>query len=79
MREEFDIDAFVGNHLCSSLYEYPHITINLVAFEVLKYEGEINLKSHKDVRWISKDEVQNYYFAEADQPIINEIIHRGLI
>ena len=79
LKEEFEIDASIGKHLISSFFEYPHIKINLEAFLIENYKGEIKLNSHDDVRWISLDEVSKYEFAEADKPILNEIIKSGLL
>ena len=78
LEEEFNIKASVENYLTESFYEYDNVKINLKAYFVKDFLGDIKLTDHDKVEWIKIDELKNYDFAPADIPINNYLIKNGI-
>ncbi|MDD3013542.1 MAG: 8-oxo-dGTP diphosphatase MutT [Candidatus Gastranaerophilales bacterium] len=72
--EELGIKIKVCEFICSSKYSYEHISIELLAYMAQYISGEVFLTDHDEVRWVSKTELNNYIFAEADVPVVNKLI-----
>jgi len=75
LREEFGIGTKIGKLLATSIYEYPHIKIKLMAYEVEYIAGEFKLNDHHEIKWVSKEDILIYDFAPADIPIVNKILN----
>jgi 8-oxo-dGTP diphosphatase len=73
MKEEFDIDVFVGEYLGSSVYKYDHIFIELMAFRASWEDGKIDLKDHDEFKWISLEQLDEFDFAPADRVFVEKL------
>lgn len=71
--EEFSIYVSVHEFVGSSVYHYPDISIELLAYKVLWLDGRIQLKEHLSYSWALVDELDQYRFAPADIPIVKKI------
>lgn len=74
LREEFGVEAEVGEFICSSPYDYGHIFIELLAYRVKRVEGGFSLNSHAEIRWVDKKELSAFDLAEADRPIVDALL-----
>ncbi|MEX0940399.1 MAG: (deoxy)nucleoside triphosphate pyrophosphohydrolase [Candidatus Babeliales bacterium] len=72
--EELGITATIGEYICSSKFSYKGKPMEMLAFVVTSYEGEIQLKEHSAITWINIDEFENYPFPDPDLPIIKHLI-----
>ena len=75
--EELGIQARAGEFLGSSRYDYGHIAVELLAFRVKEFSGEIRLTEHQQSRWVLPHELEDYDFPEADRPILRLLLKRG--
>jgi 8-oxo-dGTP diphosphatase len=74
LNEELGIVAEVGDEVCRIQYTYPQgATVELRFFLVERYEAEIESHIFKDVRWVSRRELPEYDFLEADAGLVQEI------
>lgn len=73
IKEELNIDIEINKWLIEKKYEYPERTINLILCSAKWIAGDLNLFEHEDSKWIKKEDIFKYEFAEADSEIINEI------
>ena len=73
IKEELNIDIEINKWLIEKKYEYPERTINLILCSAKWIGGDLNLFEHEDSKWIKKEDIFKYEFAEADSEIINEI------
>ncbi len=73
MKEEFDIDVSVNEYLGSSIYQYSHISIKLLAYRTHWEGGTISMKAHDEFKWVSVKQLQEYDFAPADIPFIKKL------
>jgi len=74
LKEEFGIQTIIGKYLATSIYDYPHIKIKLIAYEVEYTSGEFILNDHQEIKWVTKEDLSNYDFAPADIPIVKKIL-----
>ena len=71
IKEELDINICVGDKLGEEHYNDEKINVHLHYFFCTIISGNIVLKEHEDSAWITKEEFQNYKFAEGDKDIIS--------
>jgi 8-oxo-dGTP diphosphatase len=72
--EELGIDAKIGQEVSRIRHEYPGgSSVELRFFVVHEYQGEIENKIFRDVRWSPRSELPSYDFLEADLPLVKEI------
>ncbi len=74
LNEELGIAAQVGDEVRRIQYTYPQgATVELRFFVVERYEREIENHIFKEVRWVSRHELPEYDFLEADAGLVQEI------
>ena len=73
LNEEFNITVSVGDFLGSNIHHYDHISIELMAFRTIWVSGEINSTDHKDYKWVTIDELDQFDFAPADRPFVEQL------
>jgi 8-oxo-dGTP diphosphatase len=56
------------------IHDYGTFKINLIPFLVQYISGEIKLAEHKDYRLLERSELLNLDWAEADLPIVEELL-----
>lgn len=78
MQEEFGIEVSVGEYLGSIIYHYDHISIELMGYRTYWVSGNFNSVDHKDYKWVSVDQLDQFDFAPADIPFV-EKLRRGEI
>jgi len=74
LKEELGIEAQVGEFLCESWYDYGHMAVELLAYRVHSYRGEIVPYEHAELRWVVPRDLDQYDFPEADLPIIQKLV-----
>lgn len=75
IKEELNLDIEVLKKLNSSTFDYPNISIELIPFVAKKVGGEIKLSEHANYKFLSKDELLNLDWAEADIPVVKEYLN----
>ena len=78
LREEFSIEATIGEYLTESFYEYGSVNINLKAYLVESFSGDLKLVDHDKIEWIKIEQIKEYDFAPADIPINDYLIKNGI-
>ena len=74
IKEELDINIRAEQYIDEKTFNYPEISINLIAIKCSIIDGNIVLKEHEDAKWVNKSEFKNYNFAPADEFIINTLL-----
>lgn len=70
LKEEFDIDVTIGEHLGSNIHHYDHISIELMVYRASWVGGTITMNDHKAYRWVTIDQLTEFDFAPADVPFV---------
>ena len=71
--EELGIEAEIGEHFCTSRYDYPHLSVELITYNVRAFSGAILPHVHDRVRWVLPKELCRYDFPEANHEIIRRL------
>ncbi len=73
LREELGIEAEIGDFLCSSRYDYTHLPVELHAYKVMTFSGEIVPYVHDQVLWVPQQDLCRYDFPEANREIMRRL------
>ncbi|MFH1941823.1 MAG: A/G-specific adenine glycosylase [bacterium] len=76
LREELGIDVDVGEHLVSVKHAYTHFRITLHVFHCRFTNGNIQLNTCEDYRWIKNDDLDAFAFPGADRKVIDLLSHQ---
>ena len=72
--EELSIRATIGPEVATIRHTYRNGGgVELHFFLVEKFEGEIENRIFKDVRWVERETLPDYDFLEADKALVKEI------
>lgn len=74
--EEFNIQASCGEFLCENTHDYGDKIVKLKAYFIESTQGNFQLLAHKDIKWLTCDTMLKLDWAEADLPIVHELINR---
>lgn len=74
IKEEINIEIEVIKKLSNSVFDYGAFKINLIPFIANYISGEILLSEHKDFKLLTKTELLDLDWAEADIPIVEEFL-----
>ena len=72
-REELAVTVSVGEIFAEVTHEYPDLTVHLTLSHAAIAEGTPQMREHNDIRWITVDEIPQYDFCPADQPILERL------
>ena len=72
-QEELAITLSVGDVFMDVIHKYPDITVHLTLFNATIAEGVPQKIEHKDIKWITPNEISNYDFCPADIEILEKI------
>ena len=73
LREELNIETEVADFICSSLYDYEHLSVELLAYRVKHISGDITPHVHDEVRWVLPDDLCSYDFPAANIEIVRRL------
>lgn len=74
LEEELGIRAKIGTKVATIRHRYASgSAVELHFYQVDEYAGEIQNRIFKDVRWVSRKEIPDYDFLEADIALIKDL------
>jgi 8-oxo-dGTP diphosphatase len=73
LAEEFGVQAQTGDYFCTSFFEHNGQQAEMIAYLVPFFTGEFVLHDHKQIKWVTIQELAHYDFPEADKPIIEKL------
>lgn len=76
IQEELGIDIRIVEKLHASLFTYDHADVRLLPFLCVVSGGSIHLREHREAKYLVANELQQLTWADADFPIVREIIER---
>lgn len=74
IKEELNLTISPIQRLEPVDYEYPTLSITLIPYFCTIHKGKIKLTEHSDYKWIKADDLRLLNWAEADVPILNQIL-----
>ena len=72
-REELAVTVAVGKVFLDVVHQYPDLTVHLTLFHASIREGVPQKLEHRDIRWITVDEIGQYDFCPADEAILEQL------
>ena len=72
--EEINIELEIVKKLSDSIFDYGTFQVKLIPFIGNYVSGEIKLAEHKEYRLLDISELSNLDWAEADKPIVEELL-----
>ncbi len=80
LEEELGINATIGDEVSRIVHTYENGgTVELRFYLVPGFEGPLENRIFKDVRWVDRKELPTFDFLEADEPIVRDIAAGKLI
>jgi 8-oxo-dGTP diphosphatase len=74
LEEELGIVAQVGTEVARIVHEYPGGgSVELRFFEVRSYQGEVENRIFREIRWVTRQELLGLDFLEADLGLVKEL------
>ncbi len=72
-KEELDITVSGGDIFMEVTHTYPDLTVHLTLFHARIANGTPKMLEHKDMRWITPEEIPAYEFCPADEVILEKL------
>ncbi|MCM8790418.1 MAG: 8-oxo-dGTP diphosphatase MutT [Candidatus Omnitrophica bacterium] len=73
LKEEFGIEAEVGEFLCSSRFTYLCVPLELFVYKAQHICGDFVPTDHDEIRWVLPTELSAYDFAKADMMVVEKL------
>jgi len=74
LEEELGIDAEVGVEVARILHEYPSgVSIELRFFEVRSFQGELENRIFREIRWATRQQLLELDFLDADLGLVKDL------
>ena len=80
LMEELHIDTNIGNFIIQTkhLYDFAEVEINLFWATMKNPNATIVDNEHPNTAWVTINELDNYKFADADIPLVNNLKQIGI-
>lgn len=80
LEEELGIHAMIGDEAARIQHEYPNGgMVELRFFLVREYQGELENRIFKDMRWALPEELPKFDFLEADLTLVSDLAQGKLL
>ena len=76
--EEINIEIEIVKKISDSIFDYGTFQVKLIPFLANYASGDIVLAEHKEYRLLAISELTNLDWAEADKPIVEELLKLAL-
>jgi 8-oxo-dGTP diphosphatase len=74
LEEELGIDATIGNEVARIQHRYSNGgAVELRFFEVRKYQGELENRIFREIRWVKQKELPELDFLDADRTLVRDL------
>ncbi len=73
LQEELGIDVIAARPLHALSHQYKDKNIHLDVWEVQHYRGKPHGREGQQTRWLKPDEIADYQFPEADEPVLTAL------
>ena len=74
LEEELGIEAEIGNEVSRMVHHYPGGgSVELRFFEIHQYQGEIENRIFREIRWVERSALTKLDFLEADLTLVKDL------
>jgi 8-oxo-dGTP diphosphatase len=80
LEEELGVNAEIGAKVAQLQHRYQNgNAVELHFFVVKEYEGEMQNRIFREIRWVDRSELPKMDFLEADRPLVQRIAAREVL
>jgi 8-oxo-dGTP diphosphatase len=76
LREELGIESRVGELVASSRVPRGDSGLELLAFRVPSFSGEVRTFVHEELRWVALEDLSSFDLADADRLLLPTVLDR---
>ncbi|WP_133408345.1 8-oxo-dGTP diphosphatase MutT [Parashewanella tropica] len=77
LKEEVDLDVENTTPFMELSFDYPDKQVFLDIHQVSEFKGEAKGQEGQEIKWVSKCDLIDYQFPDANQPILEKIIQQS--
>ncbi|MGB0894111.1 MAG: 8-oxo-dGTP diphosphatase MutT [Parashewanella sp.] len=77
LKEEVDLTVSETTPFMELSFDYPDKQVFLDIHKVTQFYGAVTGAEGQEVKWVSKPDLVNYQFPDANQPILEKIIQQS--
>lgn len=77
IKEELELDITVQDQFITITHQYNTFHITMYNYYCTITRGKLVLNEHIEYKWLDLNELSSLDWAEADIPIVNELVKRG--
>jgi 8-oxo-dGTP diphosphatase len=74
LKEEFGIEAEIGDFICSSKFTYLGMPLELLVYRARHLSGEFRPVDHDEISWALPRELRNYDYVKADVAVVEKLL-----
>ena len=74
LQEEINITITSASPMMQISHDYIDKSVTLDIWKVIEFEGNPEGAEGQEIRWVSMDELRNYDFPVANQPILQKLL-----
>lgn len=74
IREELEVEISVLSELEPVEWQYPNVSILLKPYRCRIESGELHAHDHEELRWCQPEQLKDLDWADADRPIVDQIL-----
>jgi len=80
LEEELGVQAEIGPKVAQLQHHYQNgNAVELQFFVVTKYQGELQNRIFRDIRWVTREELPTLDFLDADRSLVRDIAEGKLL
>jgi 8-oxo-dGTP diphosphatase len=73
LEEELDVRARIGELLCTSSWEGEGVSLELLVYRVMGFEGTPVLREHEEIRWVQPKDLRSFDLADSDRSVVEKL------
>ena len=73
IKEEMDWDIYVGKKVGTVICDYPDFSVEITAYLCKPGDGEFKLFERLDYKWLTREELEQLNWTEADRMLLPSI------
>ena len=74
IQEELAAEIHKLQYLMTVEHSYPDFNLTMHAYTCVLKAGEVTLKEHDDMKWLTPEELNQLDWAEADLPVVESLM-----
>lgn len=79
LAEELTVEAEIGQEVFRLRHRYPDRYVEVVFFSVPTYRGKVTNRVFESVAWVSRKNLPDYNFLEADRELVSRIARGEIV